>query len=128
MTEPGTQGTQDKLDAAPLVTRLLEKSLNSKVDWKPTADRQAFVTSVGGGELSFKISLVSTTDIDDFGQPESVEVPRLDMLDEKGKVLWYIHTGDVPGGKLHHLYDAARRIGNRLDERLASAMSALDKL
>jgi hypothetical protein len=124
MAELGLQG---KLDAAPLVARLLEKSRAGKLSWEPTADRRAFVTSVAG-EMTFRLYLVTVTDIGDFGEPESVDVPRLDMLDEKGKVLWDIKQKDVTGPALTELYQTARRIANRLDERVGTAMSALDKL
>ena len=116
-----------KLDAAPLVKRLIEKSNAGKLDWEPTADRQQFVTSVGG-DTSFRIRMVTVTDIDDYGQPESVEVPRLDMLDQKGHLLWQLQGRDVPAGVLRELFEIARRIGNRLDTRVAGAIDALDKL
>ena len=118
---------QDKLDVAPLVARLLEKSRAGKLSWEPTADRRAFVTSVAG-EMTFKLYLVTVTDIGDFGQPDTVDVPRLDMLDEKGKVLWDIGHKDVKGPVLTELYETARRIANRLDERVTTVISALDKL
>lgn len=121
------RGLQEKLDAAPLVARLLEQSRAGKLSWEPTADWRAFVTSVAG-QLTFKVYLVTITDIGDFGQPETFDAPRLDMLDEKGKVLWDIRQKDVQGPALTELYQTARRIGNRLDERVATAMSALDKL
>lgn len=124
MAEPGFQ---DKLDAAPLVARLLEKSRAGKLSWDPTADRRAFVTSVAG-EMTFKVYLVTVTDVGEFGQPDTFDVPRVDMLDEKGKVLWDIGQKDVKGTALKELYETARRIANRLDERVTSAMSALDKL
>ena len=121
--------TEDKkkLDAVPLVMRLIEKSNAGNLDWEPTADRQQFVTSVGG-DTSFKIRMVTVTDIDDYGQPETVEVPRLDMLDPKGHLLWQMQSRDVPGGQLRKLFEIARRIGNRLDARVAGAIDALDKL
>lgn len=117
----------NKLDAAPLLRRLIEKSKAGKLDWAPTADRQQFVVSVGG-ETSFRIRMVTVTDIGDYGQTELVEVPRLDMLDQKGHLLWQVQGGDVPAGELKELFQVARRIGNRLDDRVAGAISALDKL
>ena len=116
-----------KLDAAPLIKRLIEKSKDGKLDWEPTADRQQFVTSVGG-DTSFKIRMVTVTDIDVYGQPETVEVPRLDMLDQKGHLLWQVQGRDVPADELRELFEIARRIGSRLDTRVAGAIDALDKL
>jgi len=116
-----------KLDASPLVKRLIEKSKAGKLDWESTADRQQFVTSVGG-DTSFRIRMVNVTDMDDYGNPETVEVPRLDMLDQKGNLLWQLQGRDVPTGELRELFEIARRIGNRLDERVAGAIEALDKM
>jgi len=116
-----------KLDPVPLVKRLIEKSKAGKLDWAPTADRQQFVTSVGG-DTSFRIRLVSVTDINEWGQPDNVDVPRLDMLDEKGHMLWQVYSADIPGRALRELFEIARQIGNRLDDRVAGAISALDKL
>jgi len=116
-----------KLDAAPLVKRLIEKSNDGKLDWEPTADRQQFVTSVGGDTV-FNIRMVTVTDIDYYGQPETVEVPRLDMIDQKGYLLWQVQGRDVPTGQLRELFEIARRIGNRLDSRVVGAIDALDKL
>lgn len=118
---------QRKVDFAPLVHELIGKTMAGKLTWEPTADRQSFVVSVAGKTL-FRLRLVSVTDWGEFGQPETTEVPRLDMLDEKGRVIWDIHQNDVPPGELQALYDMARRIGNRVDERLAGALEALGSL
>ena len=118
---------ENKIDAVPLVKRLIEKSKTGKLNWEPTADRQQFVTSVGG-ETSFKIRQVTVTDIDEWGHPESVDVPILDMLDQKGHLLWQVQARDVPIGELRQLFEIARRIGNRIDDRVAGAISALDNL
>lgn len=115
------------LDPVPLVERLLEKSLGSKLSWEPTADPAAFVTTVGA-EATFRIRLVNEDDMDDFGRPTTVQVPRLEMLDDKGRLLWDVRQSQIRGTALRRLYDAARRIGNRLDERLATALQALERL
>jgi len=118
---------KNKLDPVPLVKRLIEKSKTGKLNWESTADRQQFITSVGG-EISFRVGLVTITDINEWGQPENVDAPRLDMLDQKGHLLWQVYSHEVPSGVLRELFIIARRIGNRLDDRVAGAISALDKL
>jgi hypothetical protein len=120
-------GEQRELDPVPLVERLLEKSKTGKLKWEPTADTKVFVASVGG-EVTFKIRLVGEEDVDEYGRPITVDVPRLDMLDEKGRLLWDMRNRDVKGQLLVRLWEVARRIGNRLDERLATAIQALEKL
>ena len=120
---------QADLDPAPLVQELVEKSKSGKLKWEATADRRAFVVSVGGN-TTFRIRLVEGTDYDEFGQPQSVQIPVLIMLDEKGNTLWEIRSGDVKakGPGLSELFSMARRIGNKLDERIGSAISALRQL
>ncbi len=115
------------LDPIPAVGRLLEASQNGKLQWDPTADRRAFVTSVGG-EHTFRIQLETRTTINEFGNPDTYDSPRLDMLDDKGKLLWDIEMDQNNRKFLWELYEVARRIGNRLDERLDRVMKALDKL
>lgn len=118
---------QRKLDPTPLVKNLVEKSRIGKLNWEPTSDREAFIASVGG-ETSFRIQLITVSDIGDNGQWESFEIPRLDMLDQKGHLLWDIHKRDVMSNDLWDLFYIARRIGNRLDDRIEGAIGALDKL
>ncbi|SRR5713101_783765 len=113
------------LDPVPLVERLLDKSRSGRLKWEPTADAKAFVASIGG-EQTFRIRLVEAEEIDEYGRPVTIEVPRLDMLDNKGRLLWDIRM--TKGGALSRLYEVARRIGNRLDERLATALQALERL
>lgn len=79
------------LDPVPLVERLLDKSRGGRLKWEPTADAKAFVASIGG-EATFRIRLVEAEDIDEYGRPVTVEVPRLDMLDDKGRLLWDIRS------------------------------------
>jgi hypothetical protein len=122
MTEP-----QKDLDALPLIQRLIQKSQAGKVQWEPTADRRSFVASIGG-ETTFKVRKVDVSDIDDYGQPTSYEAPRLEMLDNKGRLLWEVDNSDLKGRELWRLFEIARRIGNRLDERFAETLEALEKL
>lgn len=119
---------QKILDLELLVERLIEKSKAGKLTWKPTADRQQFVTSVGGGNTSFKIRLEQLSDVGPLGQWETYDVPRLDMLDEKGFLIWKVYRKDVPKGQLDELYKLAQRIGNKVDDRLEGAIEALNKL
>ena len=41
-----------ELDVVPLVERLLEKSLAGKLSWEPSADKTAFVTTIGAESTS----------------------------------------------------------------------------
>ena len=103
-----------KVDPSPLFERLLEKSSLGRLKWEPTADSKAFVTSVGG-EATFRIHLVKADAVDPEGKTTTIEVPRLDILDAEGHLLWDI--GDVKGKTLWRIYEVARTSANRADER-----------
>ncbi len=116
--------SKDELDPTPLLERLLKKSREGKLKWEPTADRRAFVVSIGG-DATFKIYLAEEQGPNEWGQPETYDVETLQMLDEKGKILWRISS---PRGYLSELYKVAQRIGNQLDQRLDNAINILEKL
>jgi hypothetical protein len=116
--------SQDELDPTPLLERLLNKSREGKLKWEPTADRRAFVVSIGGKE-TFKIYQTEEQGPNGWGGFDTYDVERLQMLDEKGKILWHISS---PRGPLSELYKLAQRIGNQLDQRLNDAISILEKL
>jgi hypothetical protein len=123
-----------KPDVAPLVNQLIDKSKAGKLKWQPTANRKAFVVSLGGN-ISFRISTFEVTrpalgalGTALGGGHLSAEVTKLEMLDENGQPLWDIYSGDLPGRLLTELYDMARWKANNVDERVAVALSALEKL
>jgi hypothetical protein len=117
----------NKPDVAPLVNQLIDKSKAGKLKWQPTANRTAFVVSVGK-DISFRIWENDVTEENQWGQPYTASFVRLALLDEKGNQLWDVGERDVPSGLLQGLYDLARRIGNNVDERVAVALTALEKL
>lgn len=118
---------EEKLNPAPLVQRLLEKSKAGRLQWEPTADENTFITSIAGGGM-FRIHLVSADDFDQWGRSVTEAVPRLDMLDEQGRIVWEVRHREVEERGLWDLWETARRIGNRVDERLAAAIEALERL
>jgi hypothetical protein len=109
-----------------LINKLLEKSKQGKIDWQATSEEQTFIASVGNN--SFKISLFQPTDR--WGQSEGDLSPVLMMLDQTGKSVWRVEGRglDVVNDPLTELYKIAQRIGDRVDERLASALESLDAL
>lgn len=120
------QETVQDLDPTPLVITLVEKSQAGRLKWQATADEHAFIASLGG-DTTLKITLESVEEIDYYGNPQSERQPVLCMLDAKGRTLWEIHSSQVKGD-LWGLYRLAQRIGNKLDERMASLMEVLQKL
>ena len=120
------QPIEKELDASPLVTTLIEKSMAGKLKWEPTAREGEFIASVGG-DTTLKISLTSGEGLDVYGQPETYQVPVLWLVDAKGRSLWEIEQSQVKGG-LWNLYKLAQRIANKLDEKVAALVEVLQKL
>ena len=122
-----TQPFDKNLDATPLVKAILEKTKAGKLRWEATAMENVFIASVGGN-TTFKIYLQDGEDINPITQNfETVHFPILSLLDEKGKTLWEIRPGQVEGG-LNPLFEIARRVGNKLDERMEAVIGALQRL
>lgn len=113
-------------DPNPLAAELFEKTKTGKLRWEPTADKRSFIVSIGG-ETTLKLYQVSGEEADPWGQPQTVTVPKLALLDAKGNTLWEIATYTVKGG-LWPLYTMAQRIANKVDERMATIMDSLKKL
>ena len=110
-----TRPLDTELDPTPLVRLLLEKTKAGKVAWEATADPQAFIAS-SGGKATFKIYLA--------GEDETF----LASLDEKGKTLLIVNSGQVQDFSLESLYRLAKRIANKLDEKLAILLETVEKL
>lgn len=120
-----TQQFDKDLDATPLVAAILEKSKAGKLKWEATANENVFIASVGGNTL--KIYLDTETRLDALGIAGPLESPVLCLLDEKGRTLWELRVRQVKEG-LRPLFELARRVGNKLDERMESLIGALEKL
>jgi|SRR5579862_329685 len=114
------------LDANPLVAELITKTKFGKLQWVPTPAESTFVTSIGGN-TTLRASLTTMWELDDYGNPDTVTVPQLHLLDEKGQTLWIINQSDVKGG-LWPLFKLVRRVANKVDERMSTLLDALKAL
>ncbi len=108
----------EKVDAAPLVAKLVQKTQSGKIPWQPTAEDNAFIAAVG--KQSFRVRL---KDISEDWQNAEI-VPVLELFDEQSKLVWSVRSV----GGLHELHELAQRVANRIDERVDELMSALDEL
>jgi len=120
------QPLERELDPTPLVAALADKTKAGKLSWQPTADDNTFIVSVGG-ETTFKLALEGVEGEDRWGQPEYTNAPVLHLLDSKGRKIWEISSSEVKGG-LWPLYKLARRIGNKMDDKMAALMEVVEKL
>ena len=104
-----------ELDHNRLVTVVLEKTRDGKLNWEETAHEKAFIASVGGN-TTLKI---------EQGQNWNDYTDTLSLLDEKGNVLWEV---DDPQPMIGKLYKLARRIALKVDEKVAAILETLQKL
>jgi hypothetical protein len=111
----------------PLVSALIEKTKEGKLKWQPTSLEDTFIVSIGGGS-TLRISLVQEWTTDDYGNEVQITNPRLVLLTEKGTTLWTINDSDVVGTELWTVFKLARRIANKVDEKLATVMGYLENL
>ena len=122
MTEPILKD----LDANPLVQALMEKTQVGRLVWEPTADEGTFIASIGGN-TTLKLALVSQVEPDVYGNPEYADVPTLLLLDEKGRKQWQVDSSRVKGG-LWPLFRLAQRVANKVDDRMAGLVEAVQRL
>ena len=122
------------LDLEPLLKALLRKSQEGKIDWRVTAEEDAFLTAVRG-ELTFEVhrrgGVCGLIGKDQHGRliyqvEEPVLVPPIQHSPEDEEVEWW--TGLRPETTLSMLHKTARRIALRLDERLESSLRLIESL
>ena len=107
--------TVKELDHNRLVTVVLEKTRDGKLNWEETADQTAFIASVGGNTT---LKIERGRDWNGFND-------TLSLIDEKGIVLWEV---DDPQPMIEELYKLARRIALKVDEKVEAIMESLQKL
>lgn len=117
---------EKELDPKPLVAALIDKTKAGKIKWEATAEESTFIATLGG-DTTLRIYLITVEDFDGYGNPSSGLIPELRLLGDNGKLLWEISNHRV-NGELWPLFQLAQRIGNKLDERMATLMETLQKL
>jgi hypothetical protein len=123
MTE---QSFLQEIDPNPLVTALVEKTKAGKLIWQPTASPETFIASVGG-ETTLQLMTETDEEFNEYGEPERITVPVLSMADAKGRQLWQIRSREV-SGSLWPLYRLGQRVANKVDERVAALLEAVQSL
>ena len=114
-----------------LCERLIDKTRQRKILWQETADPDAFIAAVKGVQ-SFEIrrACVAQPGPSDNVADFCSDVPELHVYaiivkDKDGKQI-LSHTS--PGRLAGTLFDLARRVGARVDERIESSLQLLDTL
>lgn len=109
-----SHGPVKELDPTRLVSTVLDKTKAGKLKWEETAGASTFIASVGGN---------ATLEIQrsrDWNAPDT-----LSLLDENGKLLWAITD---PQTLIVELFELARRIALKVDEKVEAFLETLQKL
>jgi hypothetical protein len=115
-------------EAVELVTKLIRRSEERKVDWRPTADEDKFIATIGGN--TFQIEYHA-------GDSWQNDHHALKMLDPNGRTIWQKSedvtyesgTSDLPPRpSLKALYNLAQYKADNVEEKLNDALRSLDSL
>ena len=110
-------------DMDQVVDKLLQRTLQNKIWWKPTAIDTAFAAVVGS--FSAIISL--------HEDPWEIDMePRLRILDREGKEIdrydaVTVGSSQVTSDKLGSLYKSARRVALNVDQQLDGLLGELSQ-
>lgn len=108
-------------DMAQVVDNLLQRTLQNKIWWKPTAIETSFAAVVGS--FSAVVSL--------HEHPGEIDMePRLRVLDREGKEIdrydaSTVGASQVTSDKLGSLYKSARRVALNVDQQLDGLLGEL---
>lgn len=106
------------LDYEPFVQALLEKTREGKLRWEETADEDAFLVSIRG-EQTVEIRSAPSILVND----NRYEVV---VRDREGKVLFDFSA--LQRSTAASLYQQAKRIASRIDEKLDSSLQLVKSL
>jgi hypothetical protein len=113
----------------PLMSKLLEKTKERKIDWKGTADDTTFICALEG-QYSFEIARYKAS--------SGIWYRKLTMRDKEQAEVFvaraYVPTPTSPSENdqlfqtLDNLYEYARRIALDIDQKVNDVSNILDKI
>lgn len=120
MTSPSVRS-----DPAHVVAALLEKTRVGKLRWEPAPQEDTFHVNIGG-HTYLRIFLVKSEVRNTMGDVERHTIPTLNMLDEKGRIIWGVDSRTV--NEVRELHRQAQNRADRVDERIGLLMDTLQKM
>ncbi len=112
-------------DPAHVVAALLDKTRVGKLRWEPAPQEDTFHVNIGG-HTYLRIFLVKSEIRNTMGDVEVHTIPTLNMLDEKGRIIWAVDSRVV--NEVRELHRQAQNRADRVDERISLLMDTLQKM
>ena len=122
ITDGKTPNYEKEPDYSPFLVALIEKTKEGKLHWQETAREDTFIAAVKG-QQTFEVSKVA--DFDEETR-EGYSFVMVTVKDSNGKVLLRTPESSLPGA--WSLYELAKRLGQRVDERLQTSVQLLNTL
>jgi hypothetical protein len=120
-----TSGAMLRPDPAHVVAALLEKTRIGKLKWEAAPTEETFHVNIGG-HTYLRVFLVKIQQRNAMGDMELYTIPTLNMLDEKGRVIWSVDSRQL--SEIRELHRQAQNRADRVDERIAVLMDTLGKM
>ena len=112
-------------DPGHVVTALLDKTRSGKLKWEAAQQEDTFHVNIGG-HTYLRVFLVKSQIRNAMGDVEIHTVPTLNMLDEKGRVIWSVDSRLV--SDIRELHRQAQNRADRVDERIGLLLDTLSKM
>jgi len=114
-----------RTDPGQVVTALLDKTRTGKLKWEAAQQEDTFHVNIGGHTF-LRVFLVKSQIRNAMGDVEIHTVPTLNMLDEKGRIIWSVDSRSV--SETRELHRQAQNRADRVDERISVLLDTLSKM
>jgi len=114
-----------RTDPAHVVSALLDKTRTGKLKWEAAQQEDTFHVNIGG-HTYLRVFLVKSQLRNAMGDIEVHTVPTLNMLDEKGRVIWSVDSRLV--SEIRELHRQAQNRADRVDERISVLLDTLARM
>jgi hypothetical protein len=109
-------------DINSIVDKVLERSEQDRINWRPTVTANTFVASIGN--LGVSISIPRSTVVD--------SIARFRVIDDRGQTIQDLSVDNIDNPHIHtklmKIHSKARQIASNNDPRLEELLEELDRV